>query len=59
MTKPITRKEFNELQRLARDCMRLASTHDPDHEKRLTEIEKIICRWQPKILAMPAPRKRK
>lgn len=44
MVKPITRKEFNKLSRLALDCMKLASTHDPDHERRLDVIERQLQR---------------
>ena len=49
MRKPITRKEWNLLVRYAKDCMRLASSHDPDHSeilkdhaKRLYEIERVL-----------------
>ena len=56
MKKLVTRAEFNELQRLAKRCMRLASTHDLEHatwiqctseyiwflSKRLAAIEKQI-----------------
>ena len=30
MRKPITRKEWNKQVQFAKNCMRLASTHDPD-----------------------------
>ena len=40
MTKPITRKEFQKLTRIAMDALRLASNHDPDHETRLDVLER-------------------
>jgi hypothetical protein len=39
MTKPITRKEFVALQKMALSALRLAAHHDPDHEHRLQLVE--------------------
>lgn len=40
MLKPITRKEFNKLNQIAKDALRLASKHDPDLEKRIVVLER-------------------
>ena len=40
MKRAITRKEFNELTKIAKDALSLASRHDPDHEHRLEIIER-------------------
>jgi predicted membrane chloride channel (bestrophin family) len=42
MSKPITRKEWNKLVKQVRDTLRLASTHDPDHEARLSKLERAV-----------------
>jgi hypothetical protein len=44
MTKPITRAEYNKLARQLRDVMKLASTHDPEHEQRLDVVERRLDR---------------
>jgi hypothetical protein len=41
MKKPITRKEFQLVQRQVKDALKLASTHDPDHA---IEIRRAL-RW--------------
>jgi hypothetical protein len=41
-TKPITRTEYNKLYQLAKDALRLASTHDPDHELRISILERQV-----------------
>lgn len=40
MIKPITRKEYNLVLRMAKDALRMASTHDPEHEQRLAVLER-------------------
>jgi hypothetical protein len=44
MTKPVTRKEYNDLLRLVKDALRMASSHDPEHEKRLEILERQMVR---------------
>jgi hypothetical protein len=45
MRKPITRAEWNKLVRYSKDCMNLASTHDPDHA---VEIRRLF-RWSERL----------
>jgi len=40
MRRPIKRAEWNKLVRYSKDCMRLASTHDPDLLKRIEVLER-------------------
>lgn len=39
MHRPITRREFNDVLRRLKEALRLASTHDPEHELRLGTLE--------------------
>lgn len=40
MQRPVSRKEWNTLVKLVREALRLVSKHDPDHELRLTGLER-------------------
>lgn len=34
---PVTRQEFTNIERMIKDALKLASTHDPDHAKLLSD----------------------
>jgi len=40
--KPVTRKEFQKLLRIATEALRLASKHDPDLERRISVLERQV-----------------
>ena len=42
MIKPVTRKEFQKLLRIATEALRLASKHDPDLERRISVLERQV-----------------
>ena len=42
MIKPITRKEYNKVLRLAKDALELACHHDPEHAKELKKLRKDV-----------------
>lgn len=44
MIKPITRKEFSRLERIAKEALRLASKHDPDLVMRIEVLERQMVR---------------
>ena len=44
MIKPVTRKEYEEVLRIAQDALRMASVHDPEHERRLGILERQVTR---------------
>lgn len=44
MIKPIRRKEFQRVERIAIDALRMASTHDPDLLQRIIVMERQLRR---------------
>lgn len=49
MRRPITRAEYNKLVRQVRDALNLASTHDPEHQRSLTQLYRRVANLERRL----------